>query len=155
MTDQLALDRQNLSAMFHQYVTGFAHPFGVYNNLSVQMLGNLDFSYARTINATHTFFTPNNLLTWHPTAHHNDPLFFDLINTFLSADCNGLFTIFGHSYEFDVQDNWAHLLQICRRLSGRDDILYTTNVEISAYAQALNNLTVRNNTIINQTDTPI
>ena len=40
-----------------------------------------------------------------------------------------LFYIWGHSYEFDINDSWDAFEEFCRRISGRDDIFYCTNRE--------------------------
>ena len=48
----------------------------------------------------------------------------------LSPSSPQLLYIWGHSYEFDVDRNWDRLEEICRRLSGHDDIFYGTNAQV-------------------------
>ena len=51
-----------------------------------------------------------------------------------------LFYLWGHSYEFERNKNWELLDDICKKLAGRDDIWYATNIEIYNYVQAYNAL---------------
>ncbi len=41
-----------------------------------------------------------------------------------------LLYIWGHSYEFTVDDNWEHMENIFKKLAFRDDIYYGTNAEV-------------------------
>ena len=41
-----------------------------------------------------------------------------------------IFCVWGHSYEFDVDDTWEKMEEFCRFISGRDDIFYGTNREV-------------------------
>ena len=51
-----------------------------------------------------------------------------------------LFYLWGHSYEFDRDDNWEHLEDICEKLSGKDDTWYATNMQIYDYVTAYHSL---------------
>ena len=44
-----------------------------------------------------------------------------------------LFYIWGHSYEFDVNNNWERIEEFCKMLGGRDDIFYGTNAQCLGY----------------------
>jgi len=37
--------------------------------------------------------------------------------------------VWGHSYEFDVNNNWDRIEKFCKMMAGRDDIFYGTNRE--------------------------
>ena len=67
------------------------------------------------------------------TCHHNDDRLFELTEEFLASEGSEenplLFYIWGHSYEFDVNDNWDRIEKLCRMLSGRDDIFCGTNAQ--------------------------
>lgn len=41
-----------------------------------------------------------------------------------------LFYIWGHSYEFDVNNNWKRMEEILDRLIGHNNIFYGTNREV-------------------------
>ena len=47
----------------------------------------------------------------------------------LKTDKPQLFYLWGHSYEFDVNDNWDLIEEFCKIISGKDDIYYCTNFE--------------------------
>lgn len=51
-----------------------------------------------------------------------------------------LFYLWGHSYEFERDNNWELLEQIYEKLSGKSDIWYATNMEIYNYVKAYNSL---------------
>ena len=47
----------------------------------------------------------------------------------MTPDRPQLFTVWGHSYEFTVDDNWERIEEFCRMMAHRDDIAYVTNRE--------------------------
>jgi hypothetical protein len=51
-----------------------------------------------------------------------------------------LYYLWGHTYEFEGNDNWEVFEQIAQRISGKEDIWYATNIEIYNYVQAYNSL---------------
>ena len=113
-------------------------------------LTDLNIAYSRTLGGDNNgFYLPNDWHAWMPTAHHNNPKIFEFIDEFLAIDCNKgyqstldarLFYIWGHSFEFDNNNNWDRLDEICEKLSGKDDIWYATNGEIYDYVSAFNSL---------------
>ena len=51
-----------------------------------------------------------------------------------------LFYIWGHSFNFDREDNWEVIEEFCKKTSGRDDVWYATNIEIYEYVEAYKSL---------------
>ena len=51
-----------------------------------------------------------------------------------------LFYLWGHSFEFERNQNWERLTDICERLGNREDIWYATNMEIYEYVHAYRSL---------------
>ena len=47
-----------------------------------------------------------------------------------------LMYVWGHSYEFDNNDNWEVIEEFCEFMGGREDIWYATNIEIIDYMEA-------------------
>ena len=41
-----------------------------------------------------------------------------------------MFYLWGHSYEFDNDDNWHVIEEFCKYVGNKDDIWYATNMEI-------------------------
>lgn len=125
-------------------------PFISYDKIKNYLI-DLGIAYARTIGIANVNFTlPEDFYAWMPTAHHDDPKIMEYIDEFLKIDTSTkkyhalripqLLFIWGHSYEFDKNDNWEHIEQICQKLSGNDELWFATNIEIYDYVQAYNSL---------------
>ena len=142
MRQELVADRLGLESLVNYPVRGFAYPFGTYSPAVLDMLAACGFAYARTVGATHRFALPEKPLEWDSTCHHNQRLMENAEN-FLNRSAAGdpaLFYVWGHSYEFDVDNNWALIEAFCDRMAGRSDIWYATNIEILDYRQAVASL---------------
>ena len=48
--------------------------------------------------------------------------------------------VWGHSFEFDRNDNWNIIEEFCEMISGQNDIWYATNIEIVDYNDVFNHL---------------
>lgn len=136
-------DREALEKMFGRIIRGAAYPFGAYSDEVVEILRQCGIAYCRTTKATGSFAIPTDWLRLHPTCHHNDERLMPLAEEFLSAEHIRdplLFYVWGHSYEFDGNDNWQVIEQFAEYIGGRDDIWYATNIEIYDYVQAYRRL---------------
>ena len=51
-----------------------------------------------------------------------------------------LFYVWGHSYEFDNDNNWELIEEFCEKAAGMPDVYYATNIEIYNYIMALKSL---------------
>ena len=51
-----------------------------------------------------------------------------------------LLYIWGHSYEFDRDNNWERIEEICQKVANNDEIWYATNIEICDYVDAYKRL---------------
>ena len=51
-----------------------------------------------------------------------------------------LFYIWGHTYEFDTDDNWGMIEDFCAEIAGNPRTWYATNIEILDYLAALRQL---------------
>lgn len=146
--NELVQNRIYLENKFNHIVRGFAYAYNAYTEEIVNMLPALGIAYARTTDSTHTFDLPRNFFKWDPTCHHNDPKLFELTEKFISRSPNDelkhreprLFYVWGHSYEFDDNDNWDIIENFADRVGGKNDIWYATNIEIYEYVQAYRSL---------------
>lgn len=133
---QVEKDRENLSELAGYEVVGMAYPGGGVNfDLRVAEIieKNTGVKYARTTVHTFDFEIQKDLYVFNPTVHHNDSdRCLELIDKFLAleTDTPKLLYIWGHSYEFDFNNNWDLAEEICRRLSDKKDIFYGTNKEV-------------------------
>ena len=90
--------------------------------------------YARTTKPTHNFDIQENLYRFNPTVHQHGEFdkTFELAEKFvaLKAESPKILYIWGHAYELDIRDEWNRFADLCRILSGRNDIFYGTNKEV-------------------------
>ncbi len=151
--------RTFLESEFNMIIRGMAYPDSgiralmpgnTYEDIKRRLI-DLDIAYARTLgNDNNSFRLPADFYAWEPTAHHKNPKMFEYIEEFLNADYSEkvysskryprLFYIWGHSFEFERDDNWELLEKICQKLSGKPNIWYATNIEIYNYVKAFNSL---------------
>lgn len=150
---RLALERD-----FGGIIRGMAYPDSgirqMMNGASYESVRNylceLDIAYSRTLGGdNNNFDLPDDWYAWMPTVHHNNPKLFDWFDEFLTIDVDNeycarryprLFYIWGHSYEFDTNNNWERLERICEKISGHSEIWYATNGEIREYVKAYDSL---------------
>ena len=150
--------RRELEEMFGMIIRGLAYPdSGITNFQSGEeyakvkrILEDLGIAYARTLAGdNNSFKLPQDWHAWVPTAKHTNPRILDWAKDFVELDVNNmysasrwprLFYIWGHSYEFDRDNNWDHLEEICRILGGHGDTWYATNMEIYEYVTAYRQL---------------
>ncbi|MDD3886573.1 MAG: polysaccharide deacetylase family protein [Victivallaceae bacterium] len=141
VVEEVRSDRYALETVAKRPVTGMAYPYGTISDWLCHALDTLGIEYSRTTRSTNNFSLPEDFRLWDPTCHHNSAL--ALIDSFIDLPVWSklpLFYIWGHSYEFDRQDNWELIEDICTRLAGRDDIWYATNGEICHYINAVRSL---------------
>ena len=76
----------------------------------------------------------DNLFEFRPTVYHHLEFdrMFELGKEFieLEPDTPKLFYVWGHSYEFDLNNSWGRFEEFCRMMSGKNDIFYGTNREV-------------------------
>ena len=131
---ELLTDSKNIEKIYGKYPIGMAYAYGDCDERIASMVEKIGLKYGRTVISTHNFSLPKNPIMLEPTCHHNDELLFELADKFLNAEVDEnsepmLFYIWGHSYEFDVNDNWDRIEKLCEILSGKDDVFYGTNAE--------------------------
>ena len=131
---QVERDRLNLSEIVGYEVVGMAYPGGGMNNddrVARLIKSHTGIKYARTISNTYSFLPQPDLYRYKPTAFHLD--FYEnyhLAKDFFESDTEGVFYIWGHAYEFDINNTWDEFEEFCKAISGRPDVFYGTNKEI-------------------------
>lgn len=114
------------------------------------MLQAADLVYARIAgDDNNRFLLPEDWYNWVPTAHHTNPDVMAYLDEFTALDVSKLyiaardpklFFLWGHSFEFERQNNWELLESICEKIAHHDDIWYATNMEIYEYTMAYRTL---------------
>lgn len=173
-----ALDgREKLEKIYKRIIRGYAYADTGISSFTEKVtkeeitlyLKQLGFSYARSLTAEdQTMSLPQDWYDWNPTVHHNSPLLFRLLNDFLTSDyveqntylakrTPKLFYLWGHSYEFDEQNNWERFETFCETAGSHPDVWYATNIEICDYVRAYDSLifSVDNRIIYNPTVTDV
>ncbi len=130
-------DRKALSDIVGYEVVGMAYPCSTkasQNDRVVNILQRFTgVQYSRNTISTYNFEPQTDLLRFCPTVHHAEwDELFRLGEEFVSlkTDAPKIFYIWGHSYEFDIFNDWNKFEDFCRLISGKDDIFYGTNKEV-------------------------
>ncbi len=166
MVDEIINDRRALESITGQIVTGMAYANGRYDDTVVDALKKCGILYARTVVDTRTFEVNDDWLRLKPTCHHNDPMLFDLADQFLAehprydylwANQPKLFYLWGHSFEFDNDNNWDRIEAFAEKIGGHESVWYATNGEIVRYVEAFKSLrySADGKMIYNPTDTDV
>ena len=141
-------DRIALEDMFGRLVCGMAYANGTYDEDVVEMLRQSGIDYARTTEATERFDVPTDWFRMPTTCHHKNPRLMELAEKFIE-DKGGrnfwwspprLFYLWGHSYEFNNDDNWEIIEKFGEYIGNREDVWYATNGEIYDYVKAFDSL---------------
>lgn len=143
-TYEIMKDRDNLEKLFGCLVRGMALPFGTYNDEVLEIAKYCGMEYCRITDGVGGMSIPENPLLWRPTCHHNHPELFNLLDRFLApespANFPKIFYLWGHSYEFEGDNNWDRIEEFARRAGGHENVWYATNIEIIDYLNAARSL---------------
>ena len=148
VNNEIATDRKELEKLFGKIIKGMAYSFGHYSDDIANVLKTCGIKYSRTTVSTESFSIPNDWLKAPATCHHKNPKLMDLAKEFVSIEQNPyslqkeplLFSLWGHSYEFDRDDNWKVIEEFAEYIGGRKDVWYATNGEIYDYVTAFDSL---------------
>ena len=88
------------------------------------------------------FSMPSDYMNWIPTCHHNHNLveFGKRFMALTKTQYLYMMYVWGHSFEFDRNDNWSVIEEFSEMIGHRDDIWYATNIEIVDYNEAFDRL---------------
>lgn len=143
VAEEILEDRKGLEKWSGRIVRGHAYPNGSYSEEIKQLFKQLGIAYGRVVETNPDFSLPKDPLEWKATCHHNDPKLMEYAKTFAEFQKSQylkLMYVWGHSYEFDNNDNWNVIEEFCAYMGGRDDIWYATNIEIIDYLDAAKRL---------------
>ena len=142
MEDRIALEK-----IFGTVVNGMAYANGSFNDEVVEILKQCGIAYARTVISTEEFQIPKDWLRLPATCHHANPKLMELAHRFIEEEGRNfyrkgprLFYLWGHSYEFNDNDNWHIIEEFAEYIGNREDVWYATNMEIYRYVKLFDNL---------------
>ena len=118
-------------------VRSMSWPYGQAGDAAVEAAKSCGIEYSRLVTEDHSFEPPADFLRWAPTCHHNSAP--EWIEAFLARDYwkkQQLLYIWGHSFEFERQNTWGLIENVCRSIAGRADTWYATGIEIKDYLTA-------------------
>lgn len=153
-------DRRQLEQWAGYPVRGMSYPFGTYDDATVARLPAYGIEYARTVQSHGGFQLPNDWLRWHPTCHHNQEIL-EKADAFLSLPKHHplrLFYIWGHSYEFNHNNNWELMERFCEKMAAHHETVWAaTNIAIHDYCEAMRQIkvSVEGNLAYNPTAIPV
>ena len=140
-------DRKNIESQYGTLARGMAYPYGTFSDEVIEELKKCGICYSRTVKSTKNFKYPTNWLRLDPTCHHKDPALMELAKRFVEENPRfvsetWMFYLWGHSYEFDNDDNWNVIEEFAQYVGGKEDIWYATNIEVYDYVKAYEALQV-------------
>lgn len=131
---QVEDERRALSTLAGYKVRGFAYPGGsLYGRKTVEILKrDTGIEYARNMDASMCFVLPDNWYEWRPTIFHGSPLLMETARRFLEtkSEEDMLLYVWGNAYELEAWQSWNVLEEFCKMVSGREDVIYVTNIEV-------------------------
>lgn len=134
---QVEQDRKKLESLAEKPVLGMAYPGGGINfdeRVAKLIRENTGIKYARTTISSYDFDLQEDLYTFKPTVYHHKEWdkMIELGRRFvrLETETPKLLYIWGHAYEFDINNSWQKFEEFCRMISGKDDIFYGTNSDV-------------------------
>lgn len=134
---QVENDRIALSEIAGYEVVGMAYPGGGKNfdeRVARIIKENTGIRYARTTVSNFEFAPQKDLYVFEPTVYHHrewnemERLADEFIN--MDAQSPAIFYIWGHAYEFDIENTWDRFEAFLKKISGKSDIFYGTNKEV-------------------------
>ena len=148
-------DKDNLEKIFKRPIYGLAYPNGSYDNRIVDIAKSVGIKYARVTNdkyaatkAAEAYAAnadgpmPEDYMCWVPTCHHNHNLI-DFGKKFMALTKKQylyMMYVWGHSFEFERNNNWEIIEEFCEMIANRDDIWYATNSDIVEYNELFDRL---------------
>lgn len=131
---QVEDDIKKLSGLVGYDVVGTVFPCGDFDDRVIDLMRNhTSAAYARTTKHTDSFEPQKDLLRFEANVHHCQwDRLFAMAKEFIEMkpETPQIFYIWGHAYEFDIDNSWDKMEEFCRLISGHDDIFYGTNREV-------------------------
>ena len=121
---QVKEDCENLSEIFNRDINAFAFPFHDQTEEHIQILKeNLNLNYIRYSYFEESYL-PKDRYHIPLNALYNDNDLYEKLEKFKNNDLdNSLFVIAGHSYEFEVRNEWGRIEDLLKYLSSNKDIV--------------------------------
>jgi len=162
ITREILEDKTELEKIIKKPITGIAYPNGSVDDRVISIAKNLGIKYGRLASDQYAgvkaaeefsevaegpillgdetgFNMPEDYMRWVPTCHHHHNLM-HFAQQFMSLNKKQylyMMYVWGHSFEFEKNNNWNIIEEFCEAIGNRDDIWYATNGEIVSYYEGL------------------
>ena len=120
-------DIENLSSIFHRKISGFAFPFHDQTEDNIKTVrDNFDLEYIRYSYLSNEYM-PKDRYHIPLNALYNDDDIYDKLEDFKKNKLeNSLFVIAGHSYEFEMRNEWERIEKLLSYLKESKEITVLT-----------------------------
>jgi peptidoglycan/xylan/chitin deacetylase (PgdA/CDA1 family) len=125
--------RKQLQDLFGQEISGFAYPFGDFNDATEAIVGEVGHVYARTCRKLTPSFPPQDALALATDCHHAEPDFWERFERAKSVG-SPAFYFWGHSYEFETEDDWKSFSDKLQRFAMDPEVVWADLPELFAAA---------------------
>lgn len=158
IVQELLEDKIAIEKVMGYPIRGLAFPNGSYDDQCCRIASDIGIEYARLAADKYAavfaakegaryaqgpillgdetgFGMPEDFMRWVPTCHHNHNLI-EFGKEFMSLKKTQylyMMYVWGHSFEFEKNQNWNIIEEFCEMIGGQDDIWYATNIEIVDY----------------------
>lgn len=137
--------RSKLEDILGKPVVGFASPYGNHSPYAISGMREAGFLYARPGHRSKGFTIPQDPMRWFSTIHHNENAVSYAKQLLTNTAWGGkllFLNIFGHSYEFNRDNNWNIIEEVGEILANNKDIWYVTNLEMCHYVSAMRSVKI-------------
>lgn len=134
--DEIYMDLKGHNSVFHVQPCGYSYPGGEITAEGIRVLRSCGIIYARTAESNYSYELPEDPMRWICTCHYADPRLPELLTQFLVGspkDAPWIFSVWGHSYEFEMRGDKDRIEYLLDAVSGYSDIWYATPSEIFNY----------------------
>ena len=115
-------DRKNLSNIFNQNIESFAIPFDQYNEEIIEIIKNNTKIKNIRIPLFSDSYIPKSPYHVHINAFYDDIDIYKKLELFSKNNLmNSMFVIVGHSYEFEVKNDWEKIENLLKYISNLKD----------------------------------
>lgn len=146
---EIADSKEYLEKVLNKKIEGFCYPGGYFDKRHKELIKNLGFRFARTVSrfskdiGSDVFELPTTVHAYRhwsdawkilrevglyrflKSYYHWDELAIILFDKTMKE--GGVYHLWGHSWEIDKNKDWQRLERVFKYISGRDNVVYTTN----------------------------
>lgn len=150
---EMVEDRDNLEELFDTEIVGFAAPFDYFDDVIAECAKISGFEYARTSEMTGGYSISDDFYHWKAGIFHLSANLESYIEGFLETDEElAIGQIVGHSYDLDAERIWDSMEALFEKVSGKDNVWYTTHIELVRYLRAMKKAVITEEYIQNNSE---